>query len=377
MKTGYVQTVAVLWELAWLTCHDFSPRICGLPTPCISGNVRPLALLWIGLQAGVFGDWLAGYHLVNILLHVLATVLVYAFVGHLLLAGGSQPSVSRLVALLAAVVFGVHTIHTEVVNSIFNSSEMLVTIGVVGGLWWFLRTRGAEPVKAWLGLGLVYLLVLLCRESGASLPALTVVILWLADPDRGGCDCTRIGLLLPTWQLRLAHTRVPRGGRWVGHGAAGTGRSVPRYGCPCAQLPVESGVNPTPQLPAATGADVAPQLQAAAEAEPQRSVGSGNWWASADFSNYRSPFRHWKFLRAVNLWFESLKIMLWPYPLQIYYDKLPSDIWPAAVAQAVVLCFGIVAYIKKRPLLLIGLAFFYLAILPSSSYLGNLEQRRV
>ncbi len=139
-----------------------------------SGLYRPLLLLSIMLDARLFGHWAAGYHLVNILLHVLTTLLVYGFVRYLMGVSGGQSALSGPAALLAAVVFGVHPIHTEVVNSIFNRSEILVSLGLVGGLWWFLRTRETQPKKAWCGLSLIYLLVILCRESGAMLPALAV-----------------------------------------------------------------------------------------------------------------------------------------------------------------------------------------------------------
>ena len=66
----------------------------------------------------------------------------------LLVCGGESPR-SAYAALLAALVFAVHPIHTEVVNSIFNRSEMLVSLGVAGGLWWFLPTVDKQPWKAW------------------------------------------------------------------------------------------------------------------------------------------------------------------------------------------------------------------------------------
>ena len=47
---------------------------------------RPLLLVSIATDAFVFGDWVRGYHLVNILLHLLATFLVFGFVRQLLLA---------------------------------------------------------------------------------------------------------------------------------------------------------------------------------------------------------------------------------------------------------------------------------------------------
>ena len=84
-----------------------------------SGLYRPLLMVTIAMDAYIYGDWVAGYHLSNILLHLLVTLLVYGFIRHLLLVSGGQSPLSDHIALLAAMVFGVHPVHTEVVNSIF------------------------------------------------------------------------------------------------------------------------------------------------------------------------------------------------------------------------------------------------------------------
>ena len=142
-----------------------------------SGLYRPLLLVSIMIDSLIFNQWVAGYHLTNILLHVLTTLLVYGFIRYLLRLDGGASVQSGHMALLAALVFAVHPVHAEAVNSIFNRSEILVALGVVGGLWWFLRRREQQPKKAWFGLSLIYLLVLLCRESGIMLPALAVALL--------------------------------------------------------------------------------------------------------------------------------------------------------------------------------------------------------
>ena len=58
-----------------------------------SGLYRPLLMVTIAMDAYIYGDWVAGYHLSNILLHLLVTLLVYGFIHHLLLvSGGQSPS---------------------------------------------------------------------------------------------------------------------------------------------------------------------------------------------------------------------------------------------------------------------------------------------
>ncbi|MSQ97777.1 MAG: hypothetical protein EXR85_00540 [Xanthomonadales bacterium] len=288
-----------------------------------TGLYRPLLLLAIAGESQVFGDWMAGYHLVNIGLHALATLLVYGFISQLLQICGHQRGEARQFALLAALLFGVHPIHTEVVNSVFNGSEILVTIGVIGGLKWFLHCYEKHPVRAWLGLNLIYLLVLLCRESGAALPLLTVAILWLTRSD--------------LWQLRL------------------------RACAPVISLLLPLGIYLALRSHA-LGTEAMPQASAVPQAEKVGEL--------LPLARYGMDFGLAKLLPAVGLWFKALKMQLWPHPLQIYYDPAQTSVWLALAAQVAVLAGAVMAYVRKHPLLLIGLAFFYLAILPSSGIIG-------
>lgn len=304
---------------------------------------RPLMLVFMAVQSWLFGDWLVGYHLVNILLHVLVTVAVFGLVAHVLRAGGSEPQNARWGALLAAVVFGVHPIHTEVVNSVFNGSEMLASLGVAGGLWWFLRTRENAAFTAWLGLGVVYLLALLCRESAASLPALAVALLWLTDRAR--------------WTLRLR-------------------KALPALWLLVPLLIYLALRTHALEQPAAAAVESASQLAAEpAPAEPAtdaaRPADTEPWWAPRNLQDYWIAFRPEQALLAAGLWLESLRIMVWPHPLQIYYDPPDTNPWVAAMLQLTLLGLALLAYLKQRPGLLIGLAFFYLAILPSSQVFGQ------
>jgi len=286
---------------------------------------RPFLLVSIALDAQLFGDWIPGYHLVNILLHVFATLLVFSFLRHLLAPSGNPPAVSSLAAFLAASIFGVHPIHAEVVNSIFNRSEILVSIGVIGGLWWFLKIHERQAKKAWAGLGLIYLLVLLCRESGASLPALAVILIWMINSD--------------PWQLRL------------------------RKCIPVLWLLISLGLYLVLRAYALGGGAETGGREGAWVAE-QTSQSPGLEKLGLNLGSE-------KLVPAVGLWFESLKSLLWPYPLQIYYDAPETPFWLALGSQLGLIGLAIAGFVQKRNGLIIGLAFFYISILPSSRILSE------
>ena len=117
-----------------------------------SGLYRPLLLLSLALESGVHGNWLAGYHLDNILLHLLVTLAVYRFLRQVQRTVAEPGPSADLYPLLAALVFAVHPVHTEVVNSIFNRSEMLVALAglvVFGGSCISWKPAPACPGPAW------------------------------------------------------------------------------------------------------------------------------------------------------------------------------------------------------------------------------------
>jgi len=283
---------------------------------------RPLLLLMLALESLLFGDWLAGYHLVNILLQILATILVYGFIRQLFLACNDRSPGSAIAALLAAAIFAVHPIHAEVVNSIFNRSEIIVSIGIVGGMWWAMQTLESQPTKAWLGLSLIYLLVLLFRESGIALPALMIVVIWLTSSDPWW---PRLKKCLPVlWLL------IPLG----------------------IYLFMRSHA-----LAAITGSDNTPLAQQS----EQVIVLEGS----------RMTFDPGRIPLAIGMWFDALKLMLWPHPLQVYYDRSQAPDWLLIGAQGLLASLAMAAAFRGRKGYLLGLLFFYIALLPSSRIIGE------
>lgn len=315
-----------------------------------SNLYRPLLLLSIAGQARLFGDWAAGYHLVAVLLHVLATVLVYGLVRRVLRVvaneRANEPAHAGPVALLAALVFGVHPVHAEVVNSVFNSSETMVCIGIAGGLSWFLACVERRAALAWLGLCVVYLLVLLCRESAASLPALAVAALWLTRTEPWPRRLLRC-LPAVTMIVPLAIYLALRAEALEPPPAA---PAVPATERAAAVEAAPAGPLPDPQ-----------EEPAVSDPGPGRAIDLDRLWIDFHAARFES---------AAVLWFESLKHLAWPHPLQIYYDRPDTPAWVGLTVQLALLGGALTLYFRGHPVPLLGLAFFYLALLPSSRLFG-------
>jgi tetratricopeptide (TPR) repeat protein len=301
---------------------------------------RPLLLLSVALDIHLFGDWVAGFHLVNIFLHVLVTLAVFGLIRYLLLVFGGESPKSAYAALLAALVFAVHPIHTEVVNSIFNRSEMLVSLGVAGGLWWFLPTVDRHPWKAWGLLCLVYLVIMLCRETGIVLPAITVVFLWLTTT---GNWRQRLRKCLPVLWLLLPLA--------IYLGLRANALDAPMT------------------MEEMTGNTAASEtVQTVDDSVPKPITRPGRGQGIPVLGLY---FSSTKLLPAITVWFDSINLMFWPNPLLTFHERSSTNQWLALAAQLAVLGFAAVLLVRKKPGLFLGLAFFYLAILPASRIIGE------
>lgn len=133
---------------------------------------RPVLLVSYAVQWWLHGGAVFGFHVVNLALHVLVTLLLARLL--------EQLAVGDAVAFGAALLFAVHPIHVEAVTSLVGRGETLAAAFVLGMLLLGLRYR-REPK----GRGRVLALLLLCyalgilsKESAAVAPALVLLAYW-------------------------------------------------------------------------------------------------------------------------------------------------------------------------------------------------------
>jgi tetratricopeptide (TPR) repeat protein len=280
------------------------------------GSYRPLLLLTLAVDRARFGDDPHGYHVTNVLLNALTAILLYTFILALqrrFSAGKRSLAVVSGVHLLAAagaaLLFGVHPIHTEAVDSVFNRSEILATIGIVSALLLILRWETRRPVLAWLSAAVIYVAALLCRESAASLPALAALMLYLLYAGEG----------------------------W---------RRVVRAVAPVATMLVPLGVYLTLRHAALTNSiSHAPSLSE--NIAPQTGIFG-------------------QLALVVESLREYLRMVLWPHPLRASYEDFRVTALPISLVVLAVAIYLAVALRRRAPLATFGIGFFYLALLPSS-----------
>jgi tetratricopeptide (TPR) repeat protein len=281
-----------------------------------TGVYRPLLLLTFALDGARSGTSPRGYHVTNILLNAMAAAAVYALLVALLrrddAPAGVEPAPSALHVLSAAgaaLVFGVHPIHTEAVDSVFNRSEILVTLGVVSVLWVIQRWEERRPALAWTLAALIYMAALLCRESAVSIPVLAALMLRFLHPTDG-------------WR-RLARRLAPLATLIVPLGLYLVFR----------QLALSGTIVRSPSL--------------AENVDPDAGLGYQLALVLESLSEY-------------------LRMVFWPHPLRASYEDFGVTAVPVTLA-ALALAVGVAIWFRRRaPLLTLGVAFFYLALLPST-----------
>lgn len=101
---------------------------------------RPLLLATFALNHSWSGYETWSYHLVNILLHALASIVVWLLFIELRL--------SVCLALLGGVLFAVHPLATEPVNYISSRSELMASLFLMASLWLYLCSEPGKSVPA-------------------------------------------------------------------------------------------------------------------------------------------------------------------------------------------------------------------------------------
>jgi len=126
-----------------------------------SGLYRPLTSLSFALNWALTGASPAPFHAVNVALHVVVCLLLFAALRRL--GAGSSTSFA------AAVLFAVHPLHTEAVTWIVGRAELIGAAFFLGGWLVHLRRDDADPRVGSL-VALLYFLAMIGKESAATLP---------------------------------------------------------------------------------------------------------------------------------------------------------------------------------------------------------------
>ena len=137
-------------------------------------------VLWIEWR--LWGMKPTGYHIVNLVLHIAESLLIWLILRKLSIIG----------AFLAAVIFVVHPVNVESVAWITQLKDMLALLFFLLSILWYLKAEFLSPPQKslyssgagrwyWLSLA-AFVLAMLSKGSAAMLPIVLLLIIWWLRP---------------------------------------------------------------------------------------------------------------------------------------------------------------------------------------------------
>lgn len=148
-----------------------------------AGFYRPLSYLSIKLDYLLWGYNSAGYHLSNIIIHLLNSIMVFLIIR---LFG-----VKSVDSFLAAVLFSVHPVHTEAVAYISGRSDTVAALFILISFYFFIKflnkhqPERKHPYRNFLYCGslLAFSFALLSKEIALLFPILILGYLFISCDD--------------------------------------------------------------------------------------------------------------------------------------------------------------------------------------------------
>lgn len=132
------------------------------------GHYWPLLYTTFWIEHKLWGFSPAGYHVVNVLIHFVNTILLWRLLARLAVPG----------AWFAAAVFAAHPLHTESVAWIMARKDMLATLFCLAALAMWLRFVESRRRGHYAGSLLLFAAAMLCKSVVVVFPATLLILQW-------------------------------------------------------------------------------------------------------------------------------------------------------------------------------------------------------
>jgi len=154
-----------------------------------SSKTRPVAFISFALNYYFNQYDPAGYHIVNLCIHILAGFFLFLFIKSTLKIPGLKNRFSHpdLIALGAALIWLVHPVQTQSVTYIVQRMNSMASLLFVVSFWFYAKGRLVENgSRKWLwyiGATLAWLVSLGCKQITVTLPFLVLLYEWYFFQD--------------------------------------------------------------------------------------------------------------------------------------------------------------------------------------------------
>ena len=150
----------------------FSTEVWGFKGVGVSNYYRPLIHVAYMIAYHLFGLSTVGFHAINVLVHAGVSVLVFLITFKLLARTGS--ATPFLPAVLAALMFVVHPIHTEAVTWIAGLTDLSLTFFFLLSFYFYMSC-GEGTRRSCIVSAVAFFMATLFKETALTLPILFVV----------------------------------------------------------------------------------------------------------------------------------------------------------------------------------------------------------
>ncbi len=165
----------------------------------------PLVYTTFWLEHKLWGYAPTGYHIVNVLLHLINTLLLWRLVARLTVPG----------AWIVAAVFAVHPLHVESVAWVIERKDLLSALFYLAAFSAYIRfVAERRPGRYFLALFL-FALGMLCKSIAVTLPAALLIYHWWQHGRMTGADLLRlvpffaVGLIAAVADVAFSISREP------------------------------------------------------------------------------------------------------------------------------------------------------------------------
>jgi len=186
-----------LYIRSWSNTPKIVTQDIGAGSLSSSNFYRPVQIISYLTDYSYWGLRVRGYHLTNILLHILAAVAFYWFIGTIFHYGA--------LAFIASLLFVTHPIHTEAVSYISGRADSLALLFILLTMVWYVKSLVSNKIKYYILAILSYALAIFSKENSIILPALILLYHYIfAKKLKLGYFLWILGVTLGYIFLRLA-----------------------------------------------------------------------------------------------------------------------------------------------------------------------------
>ncbi|MEP5339038.1 MAG: tetratricopeptide repeat protein [Algibacter sp.] len=135
----------------------------------VGGNYHPLTVISFILNYKLSGESPFSYHLINLILHLINTGLVFLFIKKL-------TNSNFKISLVTALFFGIHPMHVESIAWVVERKDVLFTCFYLSSILFYLSYNKTKSLKDYFLFTLLGIFSLLSKPAAVTLPVILIAI---------------------------------------------------------------------------------------------------------------------------------------------------------------------------------------------------------